>query len=172
VLHAIALKGCATAVSGDVVALEDAGLVTTTPAGLMLSEDGRRAHDQLLGAERESTDLERLGAAYERFLAVNAPMKALSVRGLSAGEDEQFELIGQAAELIERIEPALRRTVEILPRFGDYGPRLQQALRRAEDGDWSYLTSPRVDSVHTVWMECHEDYLQTLGRSREEEGSY
>jgi hypothetical protein len=172
VLHAIALKGCATTVSGDVVALEDAGLVTTTPAGLMLTEDGHRAHDQLLAAERASTDLQRLGAAYERFLAVNAPMKALSARGLSAGEDEQFELIGQAAELIERVEPALRRTVEVLPRFGDYVPRLQQAVRLAEDGDWSYLTSPRVDSVHTVWMECHEDYLQTLGRSREEEGSY
>jgi len=26
--------------------------------------------------------------------------------------------------------------------------------------------------VHTVWMEIHEDYLQTLGRSREDEGSY
>jgi hypothetical protein len=29
-----------------------------------------------------------------------------------------------------------------------------------------------VDSVHTVWMEIHEDYLQTLSISREEEGSY
>jgi hypothetical protein len=110
--------------------------------------------------------------AYERFLAVNDPMKALSSRFGAAGEDERFELLGEAAELIERVEPALRRTTEIVPRFGAYLPRLQAAMARVEEGDWAWLTSPTLDSVHTVWMECHEDYLQTLGRSRELEGSY
>ena len=99
-------------------------------------------------------------------------MKSLSARAGSAGEDERFDLVGQAAEIVERVEPALRRTADVLPRFAGYLPRLQEAIRRLEEDDWSYLTSPSVDSVHTVWMECHEDYLQTLGRSREAEGSY
>ena len=29
-----------------------------------------------------------------------------------------------------------------------------------------------IDSVHTVWMELHEDYLLTQGITREQEGSY
>jgi hypothetical protein len=168
-LHEIAIKGCCP---GDAAELEDAGLVASTPAGLMLTEDGHRRHDELLDAERESIDLDRLAAAYERFLAVNGPMKALSSRFGVAGEDERFELLGEAAELVERVEPALRRTAELVPRFASYLPRLQAAIARVEEGDWSHLTSPTVDSVHTVWMECHEDYLQTLGRSRELEGSF
>ena len=173
-LHAIALKGNAKEAPGDTGPLEDAGLVAPTTAGLMLTEQGHGLHDELLARERETIDLERLGAAYERFLAVNGPMKTLSARATAADGDgdERFELLGEAAELIERVEPALRRTTEVLPRFEGYLPRLRDALGRAENGDWAFLTSPVVDSVHTVWMECHEDYLQTLGRSREEEGSY
>jgi hypothetical protein len=172
VLHQIAIKGSCPQVDGDAEALEAAGLVVATAAGLMLTEAGHARHDELLAAERESIDLARLAAAYERFLAVNGPLKSLSARAGSADEDERFELMGEAAELIERVEPALRRTADCLPRFASYLPRLEAAIARTEEGDWSYLTSPAVDSVHTVWMECHEDYLQTLGRSRELEGSY
>jgi hypothetical protein len=175
-LHTIALRGSAaeSSLDADVGALQDAGLLVSTPAGVMLTAEGHRVHETLLAQERGGVDLERLGAAYERFLAVNGPMKALCARAGAAADDpdERFALVGQAAELLERIEPALRRTQDLLPRFSGYARRLQAALRRTEEGEESYLISPRVDSVHTVWMECHEDYLQTLGRSREAEGSY
>jgi hypothetical protein len=39
------------------------------------------------------------------------------------------------------------------------------------DGEHEYVAGARVDSIHTVWMELHEDHLQSLGISREEEGS-
>jgi PEP-utilising enzyme, mobile domain len=170
-LHAIALKGNLKH-PGDVNALEQAGLVAETAAGFMLTEQGHRVHDELLAAERERLDMERLAGAYERFLAINGPMKSLSARAHSVDEDERFELIAQLEELIERVEPALRRTMEVVPRFEGYPQRLRDALARAAEGQPEYITSPTVDSVHTVWMEIHEDYLQTLGRSREEEGSY
>ena len=66
----------------------------------------------------------------------------------------------------------MTRTATHLPRFATYPPRLQGALDRVMEGQWEYLTSPKVESFHNVWMECHEDYLVTLGISREEEGSY
>jgi hypothetical protein len=174
-LHALALRGnLPSLLEGPVTPDEllDADLVARTPAGYLLTDAGHRRHDELLAAERSGLDVDRLGQIYERFLSVNGPMKSLSARAGSVSEDDRFELIGEAEELVKRVGPALRRTTELLPRFDRYQPRLAEALRRAEDGEWEYLISPGVDSVHTVWMEVHEDYLQTLGRSREEEGSY
>ena len=63
-------------------------------------------------------------------------------------------------------------SVGLLPRCAAYGPRLTDALERAFAGDHDYAVSPKVDSVHTVWMELHEDLLQLQGIAREEEGSY
>ncbi|MCU1651310.1 MAG: PEP-utilizing enzyme mobile domain [Pseudonocardia sp.] len=171
-LHALALRGNLAELPGDPDPLLDAGLVAHTPAGYLLTEAGHRRHGELLAAERGGVDQERLGQAYERFLAVNGPLKSLSARAGTVDEDGRFALLGEVEVLIERVGPALRRTAELLPRFGGYRSRLAEALRRAEDGEWAYLTSPTVDSVHTVWMEAHEDYLRTLDRSREAEGSY
>ncbi len=175
-LHAVALRGNVAEVPGGMTdELIDADLLVHTPAGYLLTEAGHARHDELLAAERAGLDLDRLGQIYERFLAVNGPMKAASAKPIphdSSGDDARFELLGELGDLVERAGSPLRRTTELLPRFGGYAGRLDAALARAEDGEWEYLTSPTVDSVHTVWMEIHEDYLQTLGRSREEEGSY
>jgi hypothetical protein len=171
-LHAVALRGNLVEVPGDMTdALLDADLLAHTPAGYLLTEAGHRRHDGLLAAERSGLDTERLGQIYQRFLAVNGPMKSASAKPVT-DDDARFELLGELGDLVERAGSSLKRTADLLPRFGGYAGRLQAALDRAEDGEWEYLTSPKVDSVHTVWMEIHEDYLQTLGRSREEEGSY
>ncbi|HEY1969405.1 MAG TPA: PEP-utilizing enzyme, partial [Pseudonocardia sp.] len=160
-LHALALRGNLAELPGDTDtdALLDADLVAETPAGYLLTEAGHRRHAELLAAERTGLDTDRLGQIYQRFLAVNGQMKGAAARVGAADEDGRFTLLGQMGELIERVGPVLRRTAELLPRFGGYHPRLTEALGRAEDGDWDYLTGPSVDSVHTVWMECHEDYL-------------
>jgi hypothetical protein len=173
-LHALALRGLLAELPGDAVALEAAGLVVSTPSGFMLSEAGQAAHDRLLERERAELDSERVSAVYERFLAANGPMKAACARWQTTadGDDSRFEIIGELASCVERAVPPLRRTGEQLPRFAGYAARLQEALAKAEEGEHDYAVSPKVDSVHTVWMEIHEDYLQTLGRSREAEGSY
>ena len=171
-LHAVALRGTVVEIPGGMAdALLDADLVAQTPTGYLLTEAGHRRHDQLLAAERDGMDLDRLGQIYQRFLALNGPMKATSAKP-AADDEARFELLDTLGELVERAGSPLKRTSDLLARFGGYQHRLQAALDRAEDGEWEYLTSPKVDSVHTVWMELHEDYLQTLGRSREAEGSY
>jgi hypothetical protein len=173
-LHALAVRGLLASIAGDAAALETAGLVASTPGGYLLTEDGHAAHDKLLAREREGLDGERVSAIYERFLAANVPMKAACTRWqvTSDGDDARFEVIGELTDCVERATPALERTAELLPRFSGYLPRLREALAKAEAGEHDYAVSPQVDSVHTVWMEIHEDYLQTLGRSREAEGSY
>jgi hypothetical protein len=171
-LHPLALRGSLAEPAGDLEIIAAAGLVIETPAGWMLTEAGTARHAALLEAEPAALDAAALGAIYERFLAANGPFKALNTRWQSADEDGRWVLAGELAEIVDRVEPVLRRTTEQLPRFGGYGARLQAALAKVQEGEFEWVTSVQCDSLHTVWMELHEDYLQTLGRSREQEGSY
>jgi hypothetical protein len=177
-LHLLALRGTCCELPVDPAELTNAGLVTETAAGFALTEAGRAMHERALAAERRSIDADRLGQAYQRFLALNAPMKALAVKWQSLTEeaksdtDSHFLLLDELSELVQRVKPALRRTAEQLPRFEPYLPRLRRALAAAQEGQLEYVVSPNVESVHTVWMELHEDYLLTQGISREDEGSY
>jgi hypothetical protein len=56
-----------------------------------------------------------------------------------------------------------------VPRFAPYRERLRDARRRVANGESEWLTSPRVDSYHTVWMELHEELLAALGLERDKE---
>ncbi|MGQ0466974.1 MAG: PEP-utilizing enzyme [Sporichthyaceae bacterium] len=170
-LHALALRGSLPAVAGA-EALEAAELVQKTHSGYLLTKAGRARHQAVLDAERAGLDLDALAPIYERFLSLNGPIKSLSTKAAGVAASELELLADDFAKKVERAGTVLQRTAELLPRFASYEARLNDALSRAEAGDWQYLVSPAVDSVHTVWMELHEDYLQTLGRDRETEGSY
>jgi phosphohistidine swiveling domain-containing protein len=120
----------------------------------------------------DGVDRIALRGIYDRFLAANQPFKTACFAFQDLDEDGRWEKAGELIELVDRIEPALLRTVEILPKFASYRERLATARAKVEAGEHDYATSVRVDSLHTVWMEIHEDYLQTLGIDRETEGSY
>jgi hypothetical protein len=140
----------------------------------MLTPAGLARHEELLHETRVVIDLETLAATYERFLAVNGQVKG-ACAGWQAGaqdEDALFLMVSELGELIERVGPALERAGSVVVRFGGYAPRLEAALGAIEGGDRRFVTDPTVDSVHTVWFECHEDYLTMLGRDRETEGSF
>lgn len=171
-LHLLALRGVSQELPTDPVELEEAGVVSAGPTGYLLTEAGVSLHLSGLADERETYDRDRLNAVYERFLKLNGPMKALCTRWSDADEAARWELLDKLAEIMRRIEPVLRRTTEQLPRFDSYLPRLQAAADLADQGQHEYLASPKVDSVHTVWMELHEDYLLTQDISREQEGSF
>ena len=42
------------------------------------------------------------------------------------------------------------------------------AMGEVDSGRHDYVSSPTLNSVHTVWFEFHEDLLRTLGRDRTE----
>jgi hypothetical protein len=171
-LHALVLRGSLSEIPGEPAPLEAAGLVVSTPAGWMLTDAGQKAHAQLLAEERAASDPAAIAPAYERFLAVNGPLKAACAEWQSADGERRTELLGRLEDLVEQIQPALRRAAAALPRFEQYGERLSAALQAAIEGSHDHVLSPTHESVHTVWMELHEDYLVTQGISREEEGSF
>lgn len=174
-LHAIRVGGLHAEMPANADELSAGGLIFVTPAGCMLTDEGQQRHAELLDSHRTTVDLDAVGALYQRFLAVNQSAKTKCAdwqRLADDDEDGRFMIASDLQDILERVSATLTRTATHLPRFGGYPARLQIALDRVFEGQNEFLTSPRVASFHNVWMECHEDYLLTLGISREEEGSY
>lgn len=188
-LHLLRLKGKASAKELAVVldlTLADAiaqlsqlgadGLVTERPQGRRpgwaLTEAGQDRHTDNLASERTPEVVAALGAPYQAFLTKNAQMKHVCAQWhLAEDEFTQFELIEQLTAVSAVVSPALEDAGRTVPRFARYAHRLARALTRASQ-DSRFVVSPLVDSFHTVWFECHEDFLMLLGISRKQEGSY
>ena len=188
VLHALRVKGIATpetigeaigsdpdAVLGHLRELEAEDVAFERPSrkrpGWVVSEHGRERHAAELADAHPESMREALAEMYEGFLALNNDVKGLSARWQHAGsDDERFDLRGRLEDVHELADKTLSSTGELVPRFGRYARRLGVALEKIQD-DPRYFVSPLVDSYHTVWFECHEDFLLTLGRTRAEEGS-
>lgn len=171
-LTSLALRGALPTMRQDPSDLIACGLVAQTRAGYMLTAEGRRIQTELVAEEDAAADLGAVLQIYQRFLAVNGEFKAHASAWTPADTDTRYTLLESIERSVERVRPVVRRTAAQLSRFGQYEPRFSDALTRSLEGELDYVVSPRVDSIHTIWMECHEDYLQTLGISREEEGSY
>jgi hypothetical protein len=178
VLHAARIKGVispdgedAMAPEDTITGLVDAGLLKIGGRGVALTSAGLKRHAELLTVFRQETDVATVAATYERFLALNAPVKASCARWQQSDRDAEslFQVADELGGFLERLRPALVRASEAAPWFEQYGVRLTNAWQRASNGDERFVTDPHFDSFHTIWFECHEDYLVTLGRSREEE---
>lgn len=187
-LHALKIKGRATVeevrtvVGGDadsvaaiLADLGDQGLVIERTGGRrpgwMLSPDGRARHEELLSEGVTDEDRQKVAEIYEGFLALNATVKEIA-SGWQAIDDDaaRFDLLEQLHDIHPDAVEVLTEAGGVIERFGRYGDRLTAALDLVGD-DPRYMVSPAVDSYHTVWFETHEDFLLTLGRTREEEGS-
>ena len=139
--------------------------------GWMLSPTGRARHEELLAEGLDDAAKEDLANSYEGFLALNSTVKEIASRWQGVDDDAgRFELIEEIHEIHEDAVDSLDRAGEVSPRFARYGERLSAALEAVET-DPRFMVSPAVDSYHTVWFEAHEDFLLTLGRTREAEGS-
>ena len=186
VLHALRVKGIATpealaeatgldpeTVLAHLRELEAEGVAFERPSrkrpGWVLSEQGRDRHAAELLAAHPADGREQLAGLYDGFLALNNDVKGLSARWQHA-DDDRFDLLGKLEDVHVLADRALTKTGDEVPRFARYNRRLAVALEKIED-DPRYFVSPKVDSYHTVWFECHEDFLLTLGRTRAEEGS-
>jgi hypothetical protein len=56
-------------------------------------------------------------------------------------------------------------------RLRGYVSRLDRAAAAVAAGDHRFLSSPRVDSYHSVWFELHEELIRLAGRTRSEEAA-
>ncbi|MDT7726344.1 MAG: hypothetical protein QOI21_2920 [Actinomycetota bacterium] len=193
VLHALRVKGLASddivgALSGlpaDAVRPELESLVEDKLvlrregrfAGSMLTPAGKQAHEPLL-ADDVSAPATRaaLETAYDAFLPINGDFKRIC--GSWQTRDETGEpndhrdaayddsVITQLAVTHGKAIDALRPLARTLVRFGQYAPRLTDALTRVQAGDVTAFARPMADSYHDIWMELHQDLLLSLRRER------
>ena len=147
----------------------DAGLLVDAPM-VRLTEAGRARLIELLTAERAAVDPAAADEVYERFLAINADVKPLisqwQLTRDAAGADDAAAVLAGLDERHRNVLAVIDSASGLVPRLGAYAERLDTALRRARDGDMSWLTRPMVDSYHTVWFELHEELIGMAGRTR------
>ena len=133
--------------------------VALTPAG--------HAELRVLLAQ-ESHDRAALARAYDGFAAVDGRVKEAvtgwQLAAPSGGRVAERALIGRVGEEAGAVAA---RLAALLPRYARYRQRLAAATAGWAGGDDRYAASPRVDSLHQVWFELHQDLLLTLGRGRE-----
>ena len=160
--------------------LIEAGLVVRAAPGRPRHAGGpRRAHRRGRASCPGSDDEAAVRRAYERFLPLNRELIRVcndwQVRPGGVPNDHRdprydWSVIDRLRALDERVAPVIYaarpRAVRASAR---YRPRLRAALARVDDGEHEWLTSPRIDSYHTVWMQLHEDLLLALGADRSDE---
>jgi pyruvate,orthophosphate dikinase len=54
-------------------------------------------------------------------------------------------------------------------RLSGYAARLDRAAAAVAAGDHRFVSSPRVDSYHSIWFELHEELIRLTGRTRADE---
>jgi hypothetical protein len=170
-VHVLALRGSLKQLPGDSDEFEAAGLVRSTPDGFTLTDAGHRHHRALFEQERAALDIGLLGIVYERFPAVARRLKTLESRWYRTDDAARRKLVRELGVIVDDMEPILRRSAKVAPRFGTYIPRLRDAELRLTGGELDYAFDQRVESIHTVMRELQEDYLQTLGRGYEQDES-
>jgi len=149
---------------------------TLTTAGRR--EDERRLADELAAAGAA----EPVHDAYRSFLPFNGRLlKACTEWQLRPTPDDALgpndhsdivwdqHVLAELADLGDELVDVAAGLSGRLDRFAGYDQRYGAALTRAVNGEPAWVTRPRVDSCHTVWMELHEDLLATLGIDRGDE---
>ena len=177
-LHEVRLRGVVDAQGHAVVTVEQAGLVARVTKGVRLTPAGRELHTAWARVEPGSELEQSVDRAYTRFLALNQELiracNDWQVRPGGVPNDHRdptydWAVVDRVDAIDDRVGPIITTLSRLVARFADYRPRLRAARRRVDEGRQEWLTSPRIDSYHTVWMQLHEDLLLALGRDRASE---
>ena len=178
-LHELRLRGVMTVSVDDTVSvLVERGLAVQVTRGIRITPAGRELHAAWARVPAAS-DLEAaVERAYQQFLPLNRALIAACnewqvLPGGAPNDHRDLEydwsVVDRVRTIDERTVPLVRRIATRVERFSGYRARLRAALARVDEGEYEWLTSPRIDSYHTVWMQLHEDLLLALGADRSAE---
>jgi hypothetical protein len=149
-------------------ALRDAEAVASAaPApstAVTLTEHGRARLAQLLASEPR--DGGKLSEAYEAFLVADRELKRAITAWQLADETRKGATRDAVLAVAAPAGGVAAAIAAVVPRCAPYPGRIATAVGAIATGDARFVASPRVDSLHQIWFELHEDLLATLGRSR------
>ena len=102
---------------------------------------------------------------YERFEVINTKfIKLVTEWQQTDGDPRAQERMIRAVEQLSR---AMGELVMLIPRYVGYVRRFERSMTQVDQGQRDFVCSPRVDSLHNIWFEFHEDLLAVLGRPRD-----
>lgn len=178
-LHEVRLRGVVEVTETEIVALLVAnGFVARSTRGVRITAEGRVTNATWARLAAGGDDEQLARRAYERFLPLNRELLRIcsdwQVQPGGTPNDHRdarydWSVVDRLRALDERVAPVVSRLGRTVTRFAGYRPRLRAALTHVDDGDSDWLTSPRIDSYHTVWMQLHEDLLLAIGAERSNE---
>jgi hypothetical protein len=178
-LHEVRLRGVADIDdSAHVRHLVEIGLMTRAARGVRVTPEGRDVHSSWARLSPGTDDEAAVRRAYERFLPLNRELLHVcsdwQVRPGGVPNDHRdtgydWSVVDRLRAIDDRAGPAINRIGRVHARFASYRSRLRAALALVDDGQFEWVTSPRCDSYHTVWMQLHEDLLLALGADRSSE---
>lgn len=194
VLNVVALKKMANAASvADVVGLDGAAVQTAfgslagqglvvVAGGAALPTDAAEPALKAAAADRYATlradpavlnQIERFETVNAQFLTTISAWQQIDVGGRKVSNDHSDaeyddRIIRRIDKLVARLDPLIDALAAYDKRFAGYAGRFAAAMGEVDAGRSEFVSSPTLDSVHTVWFEFHEDLLRTLGRDRAE----
>jgi hypothetical protein len=178
-LHEIRLRGVIEVEETETVTLLiGEGYVARSARGIRITTVGRDTHTSWARLPAGGDEEELARRAYTRFLPLNRELVRVctdwQVRPGGVPNNHRdarydWAVLDRLHAVDERIGPIASRLGRAVERFAAYRPRLRAALARVDDGDTEWLSSPRFDSYHTVWMQLHEDLLLAIGAERASE---
>jgi hypothetical protein len=159
-------------------ALVEQGLAMTKGPITMPTPDGSKAAGELVRVEPGSSTEQEIDKLFDGFLPINRRLRdvcsAWQTRPDGTPNDHTDHGHDDAVrerldEVHSAIGPILRRLSALDPALSSYRPRLQEALDKFDHGEGAWLTSPLMDSYHTVWMQLHQHLILLLGLTRAED---
>lgn len=149
-------------------------------SGWSLTPAGRDENERRLATELEQAAARPVvAAAYQTFLPLNLRLtravtdwqiRPSRLDAMQANDHADFAWDQRVQRSLTTIGGELRLVVgpvaSLLARFEGYADRYAAALLHVEHGQRLWLDAPDRDSVHTVWMQLHEDLIATLGIER------
>jgi hypothetical protein len=142
------------------------GLLLDMGGPLLLQTDGT-AHvlDYYRQTYAELREQEALARWYERFETVNAQFIKLVTEWQQGEGDPRVQ--ERVVRTVERLAKSIGELAPFVPRYTGYVRRFEHSMLQVDQGQREFVCSPRVDSLHNIWFEFHEDILGVLGRPRD-----
>lgn len=175
-LISLVIRGMARGAPDEATAvLAEQGLAMVKGPVTMPTTDGTATVAALLRLDAGSPQEQDLDQLFDAFLPINRRLRdvcsAWQARPDGTPNDHSDGAYDDTVrdrldEVHSAIGPVLRRMAAVEPRLAGYRPRLQEALDKFDDGEWSWLASPLMDSYHTVWMHLHQELILMLGLTR------
>lgn len=150
-------------------------------SGWSLTERGRAENERQLAGELEATGARPVvEAAYDAFLPLNERLTTACTHwqirpqpwdALASNDHTDWPWDERVLRTVTSLGRELRRIGDSLTakltRFDGYSSRFDDALARVNRGAHAWLDAPDRPSCHIVWIQVHEDFVATLGISRD-----